>query len=171
MNDNILDQLSFDDLMRIVETQSAEFSSNELTGLISKIVDIKNDVKKKKHNERKRIEKEKREKEKREKEAKRKEHIQEVTTMDLPLDFENVFDSDDRTSGVRADSVDDGLILCLNNLGYVDIEYISSITGKEYKDVICALKGSIYQNPDTWDECFYKGWELHSTSRSHHYLQ
>ena len=73
MNDNILDQLSFDDLMRIVETQSAEFSSNELTGLISKIVDIKNDVKKKEHNERKRIEKEKREKEKREKEAKRNE--------------------------------------------------------------------------------------------------
>lgn len=154
MNDNILDQLSFDDLMRIVETQSAEFSSNELTGLISKIVDIKNDVKKKEFDERKRIEKEKREKE-----ARRKKHIQEVTSMDLPLDFENFFDSDDRTSSVHADSVADGLILCLNNLGYVDVEYISSITGTDYKDVICELRGSIYQNPDTWNECFYKGWE------------
>lgn len=46
-DNNLFDQLSFEDLMRIVETQSAEFSSNELTGLISKIVDIKNDVKKK----------------------------------------------------------------------------------------------------------------------------
>ena len=27
------------------------------------------------------------------------------------------------------------------------------------KDVISELGGSIYQNPDRWEECFYKGWE------------
>lgn len=49
--------------------------------------------------------------------------------------------------------------MSLSNLARVDIEYISSITGEDYKTVISALKGSIYQNPETWDECFYKGWE------------
>ena len=49
--------------------------------------------------------------------------------------------------------------MSLTTLGKVDIEYISAITGEDYKTVICALKGSIYQNPEKWNECFYKGWE------------
>ena len=87
------------------------------------------------------------------------EHIQKVTSMDLPLDWNNAFDTDKRTVGVHTDSVSDALIMSLNTLGCVDIEYISSITDQEYKNVINALKGSIYQNPNTWNECFYKGWE------------
>lgn len=79
--------------------------------------------------------------------------------MDLPLDWENAFNQDVRTQGIHADSISDGLIFSLSNLGRVDIEYISSITGEDYKTIIGALKGSIYQNPETWDECFYKGWE------------
>ena len=86
-------------------------------------------------------------------------HILEVTSMDLPLDFENMYTLDERTSEAHTESVSDGLILSLSNLGRVDIEYISAITGKDLKEVIMALKGSIYQNPETWDECFYKGWE------------
>ena len=85
--------------------------------------------------------------------------IEEITSMDLPLDFENLWSMDDRTQGVFTDSVDNGLILSLSNLGRVDIEYISSITGLEYKDVILSLKGAIYQDPECWDECFYKGWK------------
>ena len=97
---------------------------------------------------------------KREEEARtRKEHIYNVTCMELPLDWVNEFDSDASTNDITADSVSDGLIICLNKLGRVDIEYISSITGESYKDVICKLKGSIYQNPILWEECFYKGWE------------
>lgn len=88
-----------------------------------------------------------------------KQHVQDVTSMDLPLDFENAFSTDFRAENVFAESVSDGLILSLTNLGKVDIEYISVITGVEMKDVIFALKGAIYQNPDTWGECFYKGWE------------
>ena len=79
--------------------------------------------------------------------------------MDLPLDWENVFNSDVRTQGVHVDSIPDALIMSLSNLGRVDIEYMASITGEDYKEIISTLKGSIYQNPVTWNECFYKGWE------------
>lgn len=104
-------------------------------------------------------ERERREREAREEKERKEAHIREVTSMDLPLDWENVFDQDVRTQGVHADSISDGLMYSLSDLGRVDIEYISSITGEDYKTIICALKGSIYQNPETWGECFYKGWE------------
>lgn len=92
-------------------------------------------------------------------ERKHKEHIISVTSMELPLDWNNVFDDSDLTDDVYVESISDGYIKCLNNLGRVDIEYIASITGTDCKTVINELKGSIYQNPETWGECFYKGWE------------
>lgn len=121
---------------------------------ISDVIDELSNIKHKKE----RIEEEKRQEE--EKKLQEKEaHIREVTSMDLPLDWNNIFDQDVRTQGVHVDSISDGLIYSLSNLGRVDIEYISSITGDDYKTVIEALKGSIFQNPETWNECFYKGWE------------
>lgn len=105
---------------------------------------------------------EKEERRRQEEEARRQEqeaHIQKVTCMDLPLDWRNAFDSDLRTQGVHTDNISDALILCLNALGRVDIEYIASVTGADYKTVISSLKGTIYQNPETWNECFYQGWE------------
>lgn len=86
-------------------------------------------------------------------------HIREVTSMELPVDYENVFDTDVRAQDVHVDSISDALTMSLLQLGRVDIEYISSITSVDIKDCIYALKGSIFQNPDKWDECFYKGWE------------
>jgi hypothetical protein len=118
---------------------------DEIENLFSKL-SRKNEAEKKRKQE------EQARKEAEEKEKKRLDHIESVTSMELPLDWENVFDSDKRTEGVHAESISDGLILSLSNLGTVDIEYISSITGADYKTVICALKGSIYQNPDKWDE-------------------
>lgn len=109
--------------------------------------------KKQEEAERKRIEKE------RIKMEAHKKHVEEVTCMDLPLDWENFFAGDERVAGVHTGSIPDALIICLNTLGKVDIEYISEITGRTYKEVIETLKGSIYQNPATWGECFYKGWE------------
>ena len=53
----------------------------------------------------------------------------------------------------------EGLLVSLDALGLVDIEFISSVTGEEMKTVIESLKGSIYQNPLHWGECYYKGWE------------
>jgi len=99
-----------------------------------------------------------RKKAKEEKEA-RDRHVKEVTCMDLPLDWGNTFSADERAAGVHADRIGDGLILSLHNLACVDIEYIAQVSGFSVKEVITDLKGSIYQNPDRWDECFYKGWE------------
>ena len=86
------------------------------------------------------------------------ERIEEITSMELPSDFENLYATDDIAAGVHTESIEDGLVLSLSNLARVDIEYIAQITGKTYKEVIYALKGSIYQDPDLWNECFYKGW-------------
>ena len=85
--------------------------------------------------------------------------VEEVTSFDLPDDWTNLFEGSEETKGVFASSISDALILSLNNLGEVNIEYMAEITGEDCKTVIESLKGSIYQNPETWDECFYKGWE------------
>ncbi len=146
-NTSIFERLleSFGDLDPIV-------LSDELENLMCKLRNKNNAAKKKKEEERKKKEAE-------EKEKQRLAHVESVTSMELPLDWENIFDSDERAEGVHAESISDGLVLSLSNLGKVDIEYISSITGEDYKTVICALKGSIFQNPEKWEECFYKGWE------------
>ena len=143
---------------------------HSLRTLARDVEDKKNDL------EYEKAEKERREEEKRRKEAERQrlleeerqrieaerkhnEHVKNVTSMELSLDWNNVFNNSPLTEGVYAESIPDGYVKCLNNLGRVDIEYIASITGADYKTVIQALKGSIYQNPETWNECFYKGWE------------
>ena len=86
-------------------------------------------------------------------------HVRKVTSMDIPMDWDNFFNSDERTRGVHTESISDALILSLTTLGKVDIEYISTVTGEDCKTVISSLKGAIYQNPQTWNECFYQGWE------------
>jgi len=88
-----------------------------------------------------------------------KKHIAAVTSMEQPCNWENPFSSDPRVADVSANSPTEGLMLSLNNLGKVDIEYISQITGSTCSEVIKSLKGAIYQNPVSWSECFYKGWE------------
>ena len=95
-------------------------------------------------------------------EGEKKKHedlMSEITRMDLPLEWSNAYAGAETTAGLVAQSAADGLILSIHNLGQVDIEYISMVCGQSCKDVITALKGSIIQNPDTWEECFYKGWE------------
>lgn len=82
-----------------------------------------------------------------------------ITSFELPMDWTNIYVNDERVVGVFEESVADGLIRCLNVIGKVDIEYISSITGYSLKDVIIELGNSIYQNPLNWEECFYKGYE------------
>lgn len=153
------EQMSIFGIMNLLDNTENTLSSDD----ISKIIDKLSDAKRKKESieakKRRQEERERREREAREAKERKEAHIREVTSMDLPLDWENVFNQDVRTQGVHADSISDGLMYSLSNLGRVDIEYISSITGEDYKTIICALKGSIYQNPETWGECFYKGWE------------
>ena len=156
---DILEQMSIFQIMNLLDDPENTFSSED----ISKIIDKLSGVKRKKEaietKKRQQEERERREREAREAKKRKEAHIREVTSMDLPLDWENAFNQDVRTQGIHADSISDGLIYSLSNLGRVDIEYISSITGEDYKTIIGALKGSIYQNPEIWDECFYKGWE------------
>lgn len=152
-------QLSLFDILRLAGNIDSKYSSDEIEEVIGKLRAAKRIAEKHEENERRRREKEEAERKAREEKERKESHIREVTSMDLPLDWENAFNQDVRTQGVHADSISDGLIYSLSNLGRVDIEYISSITGEDYKTIIGALKGSIYQNPETWGECFYKGWE------------
>lgn len=135
------------------------FSSDEIGKTIDKLREAEHFARKREKEEQRQKEWEIREQKEREEKERHDAHVREVTCMDLPLDWNNLFDNDIRVQGVHADSIPDALILCLNTLGKVDIEYISSVTGEECKTVILALKGSIYQNPETWNECFYLGWE------------
>lgn len=152
-------QLSLFDILGLAGNIDSKYSSDEIEEVIGKLRAAKRTAEKHEENERRRREKEELERKAHEEKEKKEAHVREVTCMDLPLDWENAFNQDVRTQGIHADSISDGLIYSLSNLGRVDIEYISSITGEDYKTIIGALKGSIYQNPETWDECFYKGWE------------
>ena len=152
-------QLSLFDILRLAGNIESQYSSDEIEEVIGKLRAAKRIAEKHEENERRRREKEEAERKAREEKERKDAHVREVTCMDLPLDWENAFNQDVRTQGIHADSISDGLIYSLSNLGRVDIEYISSITGEDYKTIIGALKGSIYQNPETWGECFYKGWE------------
>lgn len=146
-------------LLDMLTGVDGNFSSAEIKAAIDKLRKAKLAAERREELEEYRKEKREAARKAAEEKAQKEAHVREVTCMDLPLDWENVFNRDVRTQGVHADSISDGLVYSLSNLGRVDIEYISSITGEDYKTVICALKGSIYQNPETWDECFYKGWE------------
>lgn len=151
------ERLAFDELFK--QQSLKQMSSDELANIIGKLQKAKSFAQKRERADRERREREEARLREEEKKRQKDAHIQEVTSMDLPLDWENAFNQDVRTQGVHADSISDGLILSLSNLGMVNIEYISAITGENYKTIICALKGSIYQNPLTWNECFYQGWE------------
>ncbi|MEE0913454.1 MAG: DEAD/DEAH box helicase family protein [Ruminococcus sp.] len=153
-------QLSiFDEFFENMKDFGGTLSVDEINAAIESLSDALTIAKHQRRElKRKEAEARKIEKEKLKKQAEA-EHIQKVTSMDLPFDWNNIFNTDKRTEGVHTDSISDALIMSLNTLGCVDIEYISSITDQDYKTVINTLKGSIYQNPDTWNECFYKGWE------------
>lgn len=154
-----LEQLSLWDVLQMADSPGVELSSEDLEAAIVKLQEWKSCAKRREKKEKEKHEREEAERKAREEKERKEAHIQEVTCMDLPLDWNNVFNFDVRTQGVHTDSIPDALIISLATLGKVDIEFISSITGADYKTVISTLKGSIYQNPDTWGECFYKGWE------------
>ena len=87
-------------------------------------------------------------------------YIGDDNSVDLTLDWDSAFGASVfAPAAVHASSVSDALILSLSNLGRVDIGYILAATGESYGSAIEQLKGSIFQNPDTWEEDDYKGWE------------
>ena len=80
------------------------------------------------------------------------------TEIELSMDWDSAFSSTINLDDEYTETAADGLVHSLKNLGCVDIEYIARSTTLPIKDVIARLKGSIYQDPNKWNECFYKGW-------------
>ncbi len=152
------DVFSFDDFLKVLQQQEGRTPPAKVVASVERLRKTRQEQQRREEEAaRKRQEEEAlRKKQAEEAEARR---IAEVTSMELPMDWENLFAGDARAEGVHAESISDGLILSLTELGAVDMEYIAAVTGADLKTVICALKGAVFQNPETWEECFYKGWE------------
>ena len=163
-------QTSIFELAGINNGDGGLLTAEDLERAIKRLTKEKNKAQKREQEEAQRKAAEERERAEREERERHAAHVASVTSMDLPLDWENAFFGDKRAADVRAESIPDGLILSLSNLGKVDIEYIAAITGADCKTVIEALRGSIFQNPDTWGECFYKGWETAEEYLSGHLM-
>ena len=74
-----------------------------------------------------------------------------VQTKNITIDFDSVFIEEPQKE-ISINNASDGLIYSLNNLGKVDIEYISKLTGLSPQTVIKDLKGYIYLDPRLWDK-------------------
>lgn len=151
--------VSAEELLNTLDSKKDTLSPREVAELIRRIVELRREERERKKTESRKQAQTERRRAAAAARAERDAHIAEVTSMDLPLDWENAFGGDPRAEGVHTESIPDGLIRSLTTLGRVDIEYIAEITGATLKEVISTLRGSIYQNPDTWGECFYRGWE------------
>jgi len=152
-------QMSIFDMLQDFDSKGNDLSSNDLTDIITRLQAKQKELAKQEEQRRRETERQEQLRREQEEKKRQEEHVKRVTSMELPLDWENIFDDDEETAGVHVESIGDGLVKCLNRFARVDIEYIAAITGREYAQVIEALRGSIYQNPDTWGECFFKGWE------------
>lgn len=109
------------------------------------------------HEERSNLAKaEARERRLKEKEQERK-RIESVTSLELPMDWENPY-ADELTEQQELMEPDLALLHSLNTVGRVDICLISAVTGLKPADAITALGGSIYQDPELWDEQILEGW-------------
>lgn len=164
-------QTSLFELLGVDPAKVDSLTSEDLEKVIKRLTKEKNKAKKREKDEAKRKASEEQERRKREKREKHEANASAVTSMNLPVNWENAFFGDVRTAEVHADSISDGLVLSLANLGKVDIEYIAAIAGSDHKSVIQTLCGSIYQNPATWDECLYKGWETAEEYLSGHLMR
>ncbi len=84
--------------------------------------------------------------------------VEDDNVIDIDLNWDDS-NKNDIPIDIHVDSISDGLIYSLRNLGRVDIEYIAKISDSSIDLVIERLKGSIYQDPENWDGCYYKGFK------------
>lgn len=73
---------------------------------------------------------------------------------DKPLDSKTTHETETKAS------ISDVLIQCIRDTGCVDVCRIAEYAGAKPDYVVDSLRGSIYQNPETWDHEEYKGWEM-----------
>jgi N12 class adenine-specific DNA methylase len=86
--------------------------------------------------------------------------LQDTDAVDLSMDWDSLMDTDVNPISEGGERVDDALIKCLNKCGYVDLDYISAITGKDCNDVIDELGNAIFQDPAMSNGNPYKGWVM-----------
>lgn len=98
-------QLSLFDILGLAGNIDSQYSSDEIEEVIGKLRAAKRIAEKHEENERRRREKEEAERKAREEKERKDAHVREVTCMDLPLDWNNIFNSDVRTQGVHAESL------------------------------------------------------------------
>ena len=93
---------SFEQLIEKLATAgSSTASSSELTKLIDHLISTREKMIKKEEDKRRRNEEAEAKRRLKEERDQYDAHIDEVTSMDLPLDWENVFSNDERTQGVH----------------------------------------------------------------------
>lgn len=80
-----------------------------------------------------------------------------ASCIDLPLDFDCA-DSFCETAA-EFQSIPDALVSSIHKFGRVNMKYILSVTGEPIENIIKSLKGSVYQNPETWNSQPDEGWE------------
>ena len=59
----------------------------------------------------------------------------------------------------HVDTSVEALAVCLNEIGHVNLDFMAGLTGKKPLEVIQELQNVIYQNPESWDEDEFQGWE------------
>ena len=84
-------QLSlFDDLLAQLNNAGGKISSDQITAVIGKLTSARDRAKKREAQEKKQKVEEEAARKRLEEQARKTQHIQEVTSMDLPLDWENL---------------------------------------------------------------------------------
>lgn len=171
-NDLARRQEYVDSFFSLIPDAMNYMSSQNLQLAISSLQKTLEKVQREEEAERERIrqEKERREAEKRlealkkaeaerRKEEKRLEDIRisKITSMDLPDDWTSFFSPDEV---IASRTVYEALDHSIEQLGEVNIEYIAASVKQDMSAVISSLSDKIIQDPERWNECFYKGWVL-----------
>ena len=79
--------------------------------------------------------------------------------IDLPMDWDLLSSPVVEARLPDTEDLVDWMFHSLATYGRVDLLYIADALHIEYTDVILGLRGKIYQNPETWEQTLYKGWE------------
>lgn len=83
-----------------------------------------------------------------------------TTVIDLNSDWDLLEGAEEvPENSEEVERVGDALVKSLKRFAKVDIKYIADVSSKTPDEVVKLLKGSIYQNPDTWNGNAYEGWE------------
>ena len=88
-------------------------------------------------------------------ERKRRERAEEISAMELPLDFVNSF-SDDYRANIHCDSIGDALFVSIDSLGLVDIELYREAKAQadKYDPILIGTSGQIkeYREENAYGE-------------------